>query len=107
MGTVALFDEGYFLVTQDDLLVQVNYTTWGWVHIGLGIIAIVTGFGIMLAQLWARVIAIIIAVVSLFSNLAFFAATPLWSLSIIALDVLVIFALIVHGAEGEEAAYDG
>jgi hypothetical protein len=106
MGVVALFDEDYFLVAKDELLVAVNYTTWGWIHIVLGVVAIVSGFGVMLSQLWARVIAIFLAILSIFSALAFYAATPLWNLSIIVFDILVIFALVVHGAEVEEAAYD-
>ena len=106
MGVVALFDEDWFLVTKDDLLVPVNYSAWGSIHIGLGLVAIVAGFGVMLAQLWARVIAVFLAVVSIFSALAFYSATPFWNLSIIVFDILVVFALVVHGAEVEEAAYD-
>jgi hypothetical protein len=106
MGVVALFDEDYFLVAKDELLISVNYTSWGWTHIALGVLAIVAGFGVMLSQLWARVIAIFLAILSIFAALAFYAATPLWNLSIIMFDIIVIFALIVHGAEVEEAAYD-
>jgi hypothetical protein len=106
MGVVALFDEEYFLVAKDELLVAVNYSAWGWTHISLGVVAIVAGFGVMLSQLWARVIAIFLAVVSIFAALAFFAATPLWNLSIIVFDIIVIFALVVHGDEVEDAAFD-
>jgi hypothetical protein len=106
MGTVALFDEEFFVVTKDDLLVPVTYTVWGWTHIVLGAAAVVAGFGVMLSQLWARVIAVLLAVSSMFSALAFFEATPLWNLSIIVLDLVAIYALLVHGAEVEEAAFD-
>lgn len=106
MGVVALFDEAYFLQTQDDLLVPVGYAAWGWIHIGLGALAIVTGFGVMLAQLWARVIAIVISVVSVFSNVAFISVTPVWCLTIIVFNIVVVYALMVHGAEVEDAAFD-
>jgi hypothetical protein len=106
MGVVALFDEAYFLVAKDELLIPVKFTVWGWTHIGLGVVAIVAGFGVMLAQLWARVIAIFLAILSIFSALAFYAATPLWNLSIIMFNIIVIFALVVHGDEVEDAAFD-
>jgi hypothetical protein len=60
----------------------------------------------MLSQLWARVLAVGLAVVSIFAALAFFAATPLWNLSIVVFDVVLVYALIVHGPEVEEAAFD-
>jgi hypothetical protein len=106
MGAVALFDEPYFRTAKDDLLVAVDHTTWGLTHIGLGAVTIVAGFGVMLAQRWARVLAIALAVVSVFANLAFLAVTPLWNLSIVVFDIVVIYALIVHGPQVEDAAFD-
>jgi hypothetical protein len=99
MGLVALFDDGYFLVNRSGLLVPVDYTVWGWVHIILGVVAFVTGFGLLLGQLWARVTGIVLAVLSMLVNLAFFAAYPLWALVVIAFNVLTIYALAVHGGE--------
>jgi hypothetical protein len=53
----------------------------------------------MAGQTWARVVGVILAVVSAIVNVAFLAAYPVWSTIIIALDVFVIYALIVHGSE--------
>jgi hypothetical protein len=47
--------------------------------------------------MWARVVGIIIALLSALANIAFLAAYPIWSTIIIAIDVLVIYALAVHG----------
>ena len=99
MGLVALFDDGYYLVTGDGLIVQADYTTWGWVHLIVGVIAGLTGVGIMLGQMWARVAGIVLAVISALINLAFLAAYPIWSVLIITFDVIVIYALAVHGGE--------
>jgi hypothetical protein len=49
--------------------------------------------------MWARVVAITMAVVSAIVNLAFIPAYPLWSLLVIALDVLVVYAVAMHGEE--------
>jgi len=99
VGFVALFKEDYYLVPRSGLVVSVDYTTWGWVHLILGIVALLAGFGVLAGQMWARVIGIIMAVVSAIANIAFVAAYPIWSVIVIALDILVIYALAVHGRE--------
>jgi hypothetical protein len=96
---VALFNDTYYLVAPSGLVVSVDYTAWGWVHLGLGILAIGTGFGVVAGRGWARVIGIILALLSAIVNLAFIAAYPIWSTVLIAVDVIVIYALAVHGAE--------
>ncbi len=103
MGLVALFNDGYYVVNRSGLLVPVDYTVWGWVHIALGVVAFVTGFGLLLGQLWARVTGIVLAVLSIIVNLAFFAAYPVWALVVIAFDVITIYALAVHGGEATDA----
>jgi hypothetical protein len=98
-GLVAVFQHGYYLVTASHLVVHVNYTTWGWVHFGIGVVLVITGFGVMTGAMWARVLGITFAVISAIVNLAFIAAYPVWGVIIIALDVVVIYALAVHGRE--------
>jgi hypothetical protein len=98
-GLVAVFQRSFYLVTTGRLLVHVNYATWGWVHFGIGVAAVLIGFGVMTGGLWARVLGITLAVISAIVNLAFIAAYPVWGLIIIALDVLIIYALAVHGRE--------
>lgn len=98
-GLVALFRDTYYLVTSSGLLVSVDYTTWGWVHLILGLVIAAAGLAVMRGALWGRIIGIVLACLSALANLAFLAASPVWSLLVIAMDVLVIFALAVHGSE--------
>jgi len=98
-GLVAIFRDEYYLVSRSGLLLTVDFTTWGWIHLVIGLIAVGTGVGVLLGQTWARVVGIIIAVLSALSNLAFLPAYPIWSVIVIALDVLAIYALSVHGRE--------
>jgi hypothetical protein len=98
-GFVALFRDEYYLVTRNGLLLTFDFTTWGWVHLIIGLVAVAAGFGVLMGQMWARVVGIIIAVLSALANIAFLSAYPVWSTIIIAVDVLVIYALTVHGAE--------
>jgi len=98
-GFVAILRDEYYLVTRSGLLVTMDYTAWGWTHLIIGVIAVGTGIGLLAGQMWARVVGIIVAVISAIANVAFLSAYPIWSLIIIATDVLVIYALTVHGRE--------
>ncbi|HEX8347392.1 MAG TPA: hypothetical protein VF657_22030 [Actinoplanes sp.] len=102
-GFVALFRDDYYLVSRTGLVVEVDYTTWGWTHLIIGLVAVATGIGVLLGQMWARVLGIVVAVVSALVNVAFLAAYPVWSTIVIALDVLVIYAFAVHGREIRDA----
>jgi hypothetical protein len=103
VGFVALFDDGYFAVTEGGLVTNVDYTTWGWIHLTFGLVAILSGFGVMFGQVWARVVGVAMAMVSVLANVAFLAAHPIWCVTIIVIDVIAIYALIVHGSEVEDA----
>jgi hypothetical protein len=99
VGFVALFDDGYYVVRPDGLVVDVDYTTWGWVHLLLGLLAFFAGFGVLSGQTWARAVAITIAGVAAVVNFAFIAAFPIWATILITMDVLIIYALAAHGGE--------
>jgi hypothetical protein len=98
-GIVALTKSDYFLVHSSGLVVNVNYTTWGWVHIIAGILVVAAGVGILNGQMWARIVGVAVAFVSALLNIAFLSAYPVWSILMIALAVVVIMALTVHGSE--------
>jgi vacuolar-type H+-ATPase subunit I/STV1 len=98
-GLTALFNDEYYVVTKRQLVVSVDYTAWGWVHLLFGILAIATGFGMLKRALWARIVGVFFASLSIVVNLAFLNAQPAWSSIVIAFDVLLIWALTVHGDE--------
>ena len=98
-GLVALFDDGFYLVRSNGLVVDVDYNTWGWVHTGIGIIGVLAGLGLLAGNMAARIVGIVIAFLSALVNLAFLSAYPVWSTIMITVDVIVIYAIIVHGRE--------
>jgi hypothetical protein len=98
-GFVALFQDEYYVTASSGLVVSVDYTAWGWAHLLIGAVVFVAGLALMTGQMWARVVGIILAALSAFANMVFIAAYPLWSIIIITLDVIVIYALAVHGRE--------
>jgi hypothetical protein len=97
-GLVALFNDEYFVVGQGELLL-LDFTTWGWIHLVVGLILVLIGIGILRGSPWGLVAGVVIAGAGAILQLAFLAAYPVWSILIIALHVVVIYALIVHGRE--------
>jgi hypothetical protein len=96
-GLVALFQPDYYLVGHDGLVVSADFTAWGWTHLILGVLVAIAGCALFAGQAWARVVAVMVAMVSAVVNLAFLSAYPLWSAIMITLDVLVIYAVTAHG----------
>ncbi len=97
-GLTAVIKKGFFVVTETHLL-AFNFTAWGWITLLLGIIILAAGYELMRGAMWARVLAVILAGMSLVANMALMSAYPLWSIMIIVFDVLIIHALVVHGGE--------
>ena len=98
-GLVALFNKGYYLVGKNGLVVQVDYTYWGWAHLIVGVAALVAGFGLFTGRMWARITGIAVASISALVNFAFIPAFPLWALTMITIDFLVIYGIAAHGKE--------
>jgi hypothetical protein len=74
-----------------------DFSNVGWTSLAFGLILAAAGLGAMRGWLWARMVAIVLAALSVLANLAFFPTYPIWSTLIIALDVAVIYALALHG----------
>lgn len=98
-GFTALFNDEYFVVGPSGLVVELDYTAWGWVHIGFGALLMVAALSLAAGKMFGRVMAVITAALSAIINLAFIAAYPVWSVLMIALGVIVIYAVVVHGRE--------
>jgi hypothetical protein len=96
MGLVAIFKEEYYLVGSSGLVVEVDYTVWGWVHLVLGLAVVAAGIGLLQGRGWARILVIGLAGLSAIVNLGFLSAYPVWSTLVIAFDIIVIYALTVH-----------
>jgi hypothetical protein len=101
-GLVALLQDDYYLVGKNGLTVHLDYTTWGWIQLFAGVIVFVAGLCVFVGQVWARTVGVLIALLSAVINVGFLAAYPIWSTMMIVLDVLIIWALTVHGGELRE-----
>ena len=96
-GLVAIFDDGFYVATQNYTF-DLDTTAWGWIHLILGILLLCTGAGLLARQTWAGLAAIFLAMLSAVANFFFIPYYPFWSIVVIALDVWVIWALTRPGA---------
>jgi hypothetical protein len=94
-GLVAIFQDDFYVVANDQLLVF-DVTAWGWITLLFGILLVAVGVGVFRRQTWSQVTAITLAMINALTQLAFLPAYPIWSVVIIAMDILVIYALVAH-----------
>ncbi len=97
-GIAALAKDEFYVKTPNYIL-NFDATQWGWVHLLLGLLVLFAGFAVLSGQTWGRVIAIILAILSALANFAFIPVYPFWAITIIALDVFIIWALAAHGRD--------
>ena len=97
-GIAALVHDNVY-VTTPQYIYSLDLTGWGWIHLLLGILVVCAGVAVFVGQMWARVIGILLAGLSLIANFLFIPHYPIWSLTIIALDVAVIWALATYRRE--------
>jgi hypothetical protein len=98
-GLTALLNEDFYAVTRQGLMVTADYEAWGWLHLALGVGAVLTGWGLQRGNAFARLAGITVAVLVIMVNLAFLPAYPWWSAMMIAFNLLVLYAITVHGEE--------
>jgi hypothetical protein len=98
-GLVALFKNTAVFHSATNSVWILSYTQWGWVQIISGTLAILAAISLMAGGLYGRVFAVLIAILSAVANMAFVPIYPFWALSIIVIDVLVIYAITTHGKE--------
>ena len=97
-GLVGIFDDQRLAATRAGLLVF-DTTTWGWILLITGIVQVLAALAIFAGRLWGRIVGIVMAGLNAWAQLTILQAQPVWSALIIAVDVLVIYALAVHGKE--------
>ena len=80
-------------VMPDDYVYKLDLTTWGWISIVLGVLAVAVAIGLMMTSTWARVVALSLAALSLIANFLSLPYYPWWSIILIVLNAIVIWAI--------------
>ncbi|MCI0385915.1 hypothetical protein [Streptomyces sp. CNQ085] len=94
-GIMGIAGDDVFLTTPDYTF-QWDTTGWGWAHLILGAVSIAVAAGLFRGALWARVAGVVMASLLLVANFLSLPYYPIWSIVLIALCALVVWALSVY-----------
>ena len=101
-GLVGILENDLYVLAGGYVL-ELDVTTWGWIHLVAGVVVFFGGLGLLSGATWARVVGVIVAVLSTLMNFAWLPWYPLWSLIMITANAFVIWALTVHGRDMQRA----
>ena len=101
-GLIALIEDEYYVVTSSGFLV-VDLTGWGWIMMIWGVLLVLAGLGLLSTQGWARWFAIVVVSLNVLAQLGFLGNSqyPLWSLTVMALNIIVLYALTARWSESK------
>jgi lysylphosphatidylglycerol synthetase-like protein (DUF2156 family) len=109
-GALAVL-EGIAAIAKDDVYARIgsyvyemNLTGWGILHVILGALVLITGYGLLKDMAWARFAGIVLASLSLVAQFLFLPYAPVWSVVMMAIDVFVIWALASRQGEADAGA---
>ncbi len=101
-GLVAVVNDEWVVWTNRASL-YLDISQWGWVHLVIGLVVLLSGIGVFSGNVLARTVGVIAVTISLIANFFFIPAYPLWAIAVVVIDVLVIWALTAHGSEMRHA----
>lgn len=101
-GLVAIVDDNFYVVGQEYIF-QFDVTTWGWIHLIVGLIVLLSGIGIFSGNVLARTVGVLAAAISGVAAFMWLPWYPVWGVVIIALDIAIIWALTMHGRDISQA----
>ncbi len=97
-GLSAIIRKNLYVVNKD-YIYKINVNGWGWIHLILGVIVLLAGIALLGGALWARIVGIAMAVLIAIANFLWLPYYPVWAIVLIALNVVVIWALAAHGRD--------
>jgi hypothetical protein len=97
-GLSAIIDDEFFVATRNYVL-KFDVTTWGWIHLILGILVLLAGIAVFTGAVWARIVGVILAGLSAIAGFGWIPWYPVWGILIAVMAVAVIWALTVHGRD--------
>jgi hypothetical protein len=99
-GLIAVIRGQYYVLTSQQIIVF-DVKTWGWITLLWGIVLVLAGYSLLARASWARWFAVVVASLGLIEQLGFLGSsqTPLWALTVVALTIVVLYALIARWDE--------
>lgn len=91
----------------NDYVFKFDVTSWGWIHLVLGVILVLVGVGILKGATWARVAGVMLASLNIVANFMWLPYTPVWAIVTIAIDVFVIWTLCTDRTDADAPGRTG
>jgi hypothetical protein len=101
-GLAAVIDDDYFVIV-NTYAYDRDVSTWGWLHLFGGIILVIGGLSLLSGATWARILAVFLVIASALLNFVSIPYYPLWSIVLLALDGLIIWALLSYDESHERS----
>ena len=98
-GLAALSDDETLTAQATEVLYGIDLTTWGWFWLLVGAVQILAGVLVLLRNEWGRWLAMSIAALSALITVFLIVVFPLWAIAVLALDTLVLYALVTREAD--------
>jgi hypothetical protein len=97
-GFAAIVKQSYYVVAPN-YVYKFNVTTWGWINLILGIVILLAGAALLSGAVWARTIGVLMAILVGIANFMWLPYYPVWSIIVIAICVIIVWALTAHGRD--------
>jgi len=94
LQAIAAIVNDKYLVVLPNYVYSIDLTVWGWIHLLIGLALVAIGISLLMGQGWARIAGIVVAALAALINFTWLPYSPLWAIVLIAVDVLVIWALV-------------
>ena len=92
-GIAAISDDDTLKAQATKVLYGIDFTAWGWFWLLLGAVQVVAGYLILQRNEWGRWLGMTMAAVSALFTVFVIFVFPLWAVTVLALDCLVLYAL--------------
>jgi hypothetical protein len=100
-GIAAVSKSRFFVGDATYILSDLN--TWGWIAIGFGALQGLAALSVWRGGAFGRWFGIAVAALALIAAMMSIPAYPFWSLVLVAMDGLIIYALAAYGGKPELA----
>jgi len=97
-GLVGIVNDDFFVTTRKYIF-EFDTTAWGWIHLIVGVLVLLAGFGLFSGAVWARTVGVVMAFLATLIGFAWLPWYPLWAILIVVASVTVIWALTAHGKD--------
>ena len=94
-GLAAIINDQRFVVT-GEYIYKFDTTTWGWIHLILGLVAIGLGIALIMGQTWSLIVALVVVILQAVAQFMWLPYYPVWAIVIIVLDIAILWALVVQ-----------